>query len=92
MKTIQARKTARRFGTGDRVYKYIAGHRINMEVVEDRGDIGLDGEQVLRVRDLISGIDPDQTHEVSALDVRKVRGSDRRNGIPRKHTRARRRA
>jgi len=86
MRTAKVRPKRRKIRVGDRVRITLGLSTTLLEVVEDRGNLGVGGRQIVRVRELGPYSDPDSTYEVRADDVTIVRraptGSRRRNDRP----------
>jgi hypothetical protein len=82
-----------RVKVGDRVYFRFYPTPMEAEVIEDRGDLGRDGEQIVRVRYTIecgSLFEPDPVEETELPVSRLVPPPDP-NAAPQGHSRRRRR-
>lgn len=71
MLTMPARSASKKqFAIGTRVRFELGGRDVVATVIEDRGRLGTDGAQLLRVRLQVSGTDEVLEFEVPATEVR----------------------
>lgn len=77
-KKATSRRGAHRFRVGDKVAFTFAGRRRVARIIEDRGNIGRGGRQLLRVVYVGRGGQFEQSFEVPAEDVTAVRPPQRK--------------
>ena len=70
-------KKSLRVRVGMRGYLRRVGQRIRVEVIEDRGHIGVGGRKLLRVRRVTRSVEPDSGFEVPAEEFEPVEAAAR---------------
>ena len=62
--------TPRRVQVGERFTRYLGHTPVDLIVVEDRGNLGVAGGQVVRVREVATGpYDEEREYEVAVADI-----------------------